>query len=188
MKHEPTGAGRSSFTLINVKRLFSELRLDEGSMVLDVACGIGLYSIAASEYIGQTGRIYAVDLWKEGVDSLKKEIRDRQIKNIVACVADVSKHIPIADQSIDVCLMATVLHDLIEDKTDDGTLRGVQRVLKPQGQLAIIEFHKIEATPGPPLKIRISPEELEKRLHRYDFRIIKTVDVGPDHYLSIFTN
>lgn len=188
MKHEPAGAGRSSFGLVDIKRLFSELRLEEGSMVLDVACGSGLYSIAASEYIGQTGRVYAVDLWKEGIDSLKKEIRNRQIKNIITSIADVSKHIPVADQSVDVCLMATVLHDLIEDKTDDGTLKGVKRVLKPQGQLAIVEFHKTEGTLGPPLKIRISPEEVEKRLHAYDFRIIKTMGIGPHHYLSIFTN
>jgi ubiquinone/menaquinone biosynthesis C-methylase UbiE len=188
MKHEPAGAGGSTFNLVNVKRLFSELRLKEDSIFLDVGCGGGSYSIAASEYIGQGGRIYAVDLWKEGIDSLQKEIRDRQINNIVASVADVSKHIPVADQSIDVCLMATVLHDLIKDKTDGGTLREIRRVLKPHGQLAIIEFHKIEGTPGPPLRIRISAEEVERHLHRYDFRMVKTMDIGTYHYLSIFTN
>jgi ubiquinone/menaquinone biosynthesis C-methylase UbiE len=84
--------------------------------------------------------------------------------------------------------MATVLHDLIEDKTDDGTLRGVKRVLKPQGQLVIIEFHKVKGPLGPPIRIRISPEEVEKRLHLYNFQIVKTMDIGPYHYLSIFTN
>lgn len=188
MNEKPIAAGKSSFDLIEPNRLFSELRLQQNTVFLDVACGKGAYSIAALEYIGRTGKIYAVDLWKEGIDSLKKEISTRQIHNIHASVADVSKRIPMEDHSVDVCLMATVLHDLIEDKTDEGTLTEVKRVIKPRGILAVIEFKKIEGPPGPPIGIRISPKELIKRLFTYSFRIHKTIDIGPYNYLSILTS
>lgn len=188
MDEKPIAAGKSSFDLIDTKSLFSELRLKQNTVFLDVACGKGAYSIAASEYIGRAGKIYAVDLWQEGIDTLKKEISARQINNIHASVADVSKRIPIEDHSVDVCLMATVLHDLIHDKTDEGTLTEVKRVIKHRGVLAIIEFKKIEGPPGPPIGIRISPEEVEKRLYPYSFRIAKTTDIGPYNYLSILTS
>ncbi|MBC8235732.1 methyltransferase domain-containing protein [bacterium] len=188
MNEKPIAAGRSSFGLIDTKKLFSELRLQENTIFLDVACGSGAYSIAASEYISEAGRIYAVDLWKEGIDNLKREITTKQLENVYASVADVSKQIPIEDYSVDICLMAMVLHDLIQDNTAEGTLREVQRVLKPQGTLAIIEFKKIAGPHGPPIEIKISPKELEKRLQPYSFRLTKTMDIGLYSYLSVFIN
>jgi ubiquinone/menaquinone biosynthesis C-methylase UbiE len=82
--------------------------------------------------------------------------------------------------------MATVLHDLIQDKTDDGTLREIKRVLKPYGTLAIIEFKKIEGPPGPPIGIRMSPEEVERHIYPYAFSMTKTIDIGEFTYLSFF--
>lgn len=186
MNERPIAAGKSSYDLIDIKRLFFELNLSDDTQFLDVACGSGAYSIAASQYIGQEGSIFAVDQWQEGIDSLKREIVSKQINNIYASVADVSKRIPVEDNSIDVCLMATVLHDLIQDKTGEGTLREVKRVLKPQGKLALIEFSKIEGPPGPPIEIRLSPAEVEEYLYPHSFRIATIVDIGPYNYLAIF--
>lgn len=188
MNKNPIAAGKSSFDLIDSSKLFSELQLKKDTVFLDLACGSGSYSIAASKYIGDEGKIFAVDLWREGIDNLLREVAVRQIKNIHADVADVNKNIPMEDHAIDVCLMATVLHDLIQDSTEKGTLREVKRVLKPNGLLAVIEFKKVEGPPGPPMKIRISPEELENILLSYGFRFVKTTEIGPYNYLSVFLN
>ncbi len=188
MNNNPIAAGKSSFDLIDSSKLFSELQLKKNTVFLDLACGSGPYSIAASKHIGDEGKIYAFDLWREGIDNLLREVAVRQIKNIHAGVADVSRNIPIEDHSIDICLMATVLHDLIQDNTEKGTLREVKRVLKPNGLLAVIEFKKVEGPPGPPLKIRISPEELENILSPYGLRFVKTSEIGPYNYLSVFSN
>ena len=187
MAEKPIAAGKSSFNLIDSNKLFSELSLKEGTSLLDLACGSGTYSIAASAYIGEKGIIYAVDLWKEGIDNLLKEVKIKQINNIHASIADISIHIPIESRCVDVCLMATVLHDLIQDNTDQETLEELKRVLKPNGSLAIIEFNKIEGPPGPPIQIRISPERLDAILFSHDFRKVLTTDIGPYNYLSIFT-
>lgn len=187
MTEKPIAAGKSSFNLVDSKKLFSKLRLKENTTFLDLACGSGAYSIAASEYIGEEGLIYAVDLWKEGIDNLLKEVKIKQINNIHANIADISIHIPTESSSIDVCLMATVLHDLIQDDTDQETLRELKRVLKRNGSLAIIEFKKIEGPPGPPIQMRISPEKLDAILFSHDFRKVLTTDIGPYNYLSIFT-
>jgi len=187
MAEKPIAAGKSSFNLVDSYKLFSELSLKEDTSFLDLACGSGAYSIAASAYIREKGIIYAVDLWKEGIDILLKEVKIRQINNIHASIADISIHLPIESRCVDVCLMATVLHDLIEDNTDQETLEELKRVLKPNGSLAIIEFKKIEGPPGPPIKIRISPEQLDATLFHHDFRKMITTDIGPYNYLSIFT-
>jgi ubiquinone/menaquinone biosynthesis C-methylase UbiE len=49
--------------------------------------------------------------------------------------------------SADVCLIATALHDFVEDRIDQGVLTEIARVVKPSGILAVMEFKKID---GPP--------------------------------------
>ncbi len=188
MKQQAIAAGKSSFGLVDEKRVFSEMGLKKATVFLDVASGAGAYSIAASEYIGPDGIIYAVDLWKEGIEALEKERDVRQIKNIHVYVADVSRHIPVSDGSVDACLMATVLHDLIQDNTDNGTMLEINRVLKPESILAVIEFKKIEGPPGPSVGIRLSPKEVEEYLYPYSYHMVKTIDISPNLYLSIFDN
>ena len=186
MNPKPIGAGKSSFDLIDTRKFFSELNLQAGITFLDVACGRGAYSLAASEFVGPTGRILAVDLWKEGVEDLQRAVSAGKILNIDARMADVSLKIPIEDRSVDVCLLATVLHDLIQDHKDQGTLREIKRVMKPQGTVAVIEFKKMEGPPGPPIRIRISEDEVIDRLRPYSFSLIKSADIGPYNYLALF--
>lgn len=188
MHHDkPIAAGKSSFDLVDVKGLFQLLSLKEGMTVLDVACGRGPYSLIASRHIGPAGRVYAVDLWGEGIRSLREASQGKGLGNIEGIVADVSIGIPVEDASIDMGLMVCVLHDLIEDSTDQGTLKEMVRIIKPGGELAVVEFKKIEGPPGPPLAIRLSPDEVEERLKPFGFTAVSTHEVGEYNYLTIFT-
>jgi ubiquinone/menaquinone biosynthesis C-methylase UbiE len=187
MSKKPYGAGKSSFDIVDVGLLFSEVGLQKGSTFLDVACGFGAYSLAVAEIIGASGRIHAFDLWQEGIDELKQQAQARGITHVAARVADVSKHIPLADGSVDVALMAMVFHDLMRDHSEAGALTELRRVIKNQGKLCVIEFKKIDGPPGPPINIRLSPEALESCLLPYGFHWLKSVDLGPYSYLTIFT-
>ena len=143
-KTKPTAAGKSSFDLIDIDKFFKELDLQKGISFLDVACGRGAYCLAASEIVGEKGRVYGVDLWEEGIELLKAAADEKGIGNINAFVSNAGEHIPVADHSIDVCLMATVLHDFVEDQIEKEVLHEIVRVVKPNGILAIMEFMKID--------------------------------------------
>ena len=185
-RQEPPGAGKSSFELIDSKRLLEELMLSAGMTFVDVGCGRGAYSIAASRVIGDAGSVYAVDLWEEGIASLRKAAAEHNLSNIHAVVADVGTQIPLEDNCTDVCLMATVLHDLVTLDLEKGALRELARVTKADGRLAIVEFKKIPGPPGPPLTIRLSPEQTESIVHDHGFEKERVVDLGPYHYLAVF--
>ena len=183
---KPTGAGKNSFGLIDTVKFFQELDLKKGTTFLDVASGWGAYSLAASDIIGKDGQVYAVDLWEEGISSLRKEADAKGIQNLETFVSDVAQNIPVEDDCVDVCLMATVLHDLVADKVEQQVMKEILRVIKSEGTLAIVEFYKKEGPPGPPKPVRLSPEEVDQMVSAYGFQQTRYAEIGPDNYLQIF--
>ena len=183
---KPTAAGKSSFDLIDAAVFYRELGLNPGITFLDVACGRGAYSLKASQIVGSAGTVYAVDLWQEGIEQLKASALEENANNIKAFVSDAGRHIPVDDQVVDVCLMATVLHDFVEDHISKEVLQEVVRVLRPGGLLAIVEFKKIHGPPGPPVHIRLSPEQVGEMLRPHGFTEDRLVDIGPYNYLILF--
>lgn len=186
MSHKPKGAGKSSFELIDSKTLADALAVRPGSVVLDLACGKGAYSLFLSEAVGETGLIYAVDLWEEGLLQLGEQIEIRNITNISTLLADAAGRLDIDDHSLDLCLMATVLHDFKEAGQADAVLKEMEALLRPGGCLAVVEFKKIDGPPGPPVQIRLSEDEVEEMVAGYGFKKRRSVDVGEYNYLMTF--
>ena len=183
---EPTGAGKSSFGLIDTAKFFRELDLQKGVTFLDVACGWGYYSLAAADIVGKEGQVYAVDLWGEGILNLRKEAVSKGSQNLEAFVSDVSQNIPIENDCVDVCLMATALHDFVGDQVDRQAMKEVVRVMKPEGILVIVEYKKIDGPPGPPKPVRLSPQEVDTLVSPYGFRQKHLTEISANHYLQIF--
>ena len=151
-----------------------------------MVCGRGAYSLNASEIVGSAGTVYAVDLWQEGIENLKAGAVEENALNIEAFVSDAGRHIPVDEQVVDVCLMATVLHDFVEDQISKEVLHEVVWALKPDGLLAIVEFKKIDGPPGPPVHIQLSPEAVGDMLGPYGSTKERLVEIGPYNYLMLF--
>jgi ubiquinone/menaquinone biosynthesis C-methylase UbiE len=184
--NKPTGAGKSSFGLIDTAKFFQELDLKKGITFLDVACGWGAYSLAAADIVGKDGQVYAVDLFEEGITSLRKEADAKGIQNLATFVSNVAQKIPVDNDCVNVCLMATVLHDFVGDRVERQVMKEIVRVMKPNGILAIVEYHKKEGPPGPPKRVRLSPEEVVKILSVYGYKRNRYTEIGPDNYLQIY--
>jgi ubiquinone/menaquinone biosynthesis C-methylase UbiE len=182
---KPPGAGKSSYDLIDPGTLWAELDLPQGITFLDLGCGQGNYALAAADRVGPAGVVYAVDLWEEGIAALRERAARAGRANLKALVAGAGQ-IPMANLSVDVGFMATVLHDLVEAGTAAGALAELARVIKPGGCLAIVEFAKIDGPPGPPRHIRLEAGEVEALVAPYGFARQKTVKLGPYNYVITF--
>lgn len=179
------GSGKSSYHLVDHELVFHELGLTKSKIFLDLGCGIGDYVIAAAEIIGPGGIAYGIDGWTEGIEILKKRALDRRLTNVQTFVASVSDHLPLPDQTVDICLIAAALHDFIRHGGIEVPLKETARVLKPAGILGVVEFKKIDGPPGPPVLIRLSPEETGTLIASFGFQQIKTLGVGLYTYLIV---
>jgi ubiquinone/menaquinone biosynthesis C-methylase UbiE len=120
------------------------------------------------------------------VERLKETIERRGVKNISPIVADVSKTLPLPGDSLDLILMATVLHDLKEAGEQDGALAEARRLLKSHGVFAVVEFKKVPGPPGPPISIRLSPDEVTALVEPFGFSRTGLQEIGPYNYLMTF--
>lgn len=104
--------------------------VQEGSRVLDVACGTGQVSAAAKRLVGSSGTVLGVDP-SEGMRAVAEARRGIQT------VAGTADNLPVEDASFDFVLMGYALRHVADLRTSFEEMR---RVLKPGGKVVILEI------------------------------------------------
>ena len=182
-KHGHMHHSKSSRDILSAMEVLEAVGLEIGDIFLDAGCGDGHISIVASNLVGDQGKIYALDVYPESIETVKKEIKDKKLDNTEAILADISKNITLDSDSIDIVLMANVLHGFVADGEVEDVMKNIVKVLKPDGVLAVVEFRKLEGSRGPPFNVRISPEEVSIILKDNGFEITDKHEIGEYHYI-----
>lgn len=182
-KQEHKHHGKSTRDILDPKKILDVLELKDGQTFMDAGCGDGYISIAASEIVKESGKVYSVDAYQPSLDGLNQEAKELQINNLKTVLADMTIAVPLEDNLIDVCVMANVLHGFTSPDTLKTVLTEIKRVLKPGGTFAVVEFIKTNGPPGPSYDVRLSSDDTEKILEDHGFEIAGTVEVGKYHYL-----
>ena len=150
-----------------------------GDVILDIGCGMGYFTVPASRMIGPKGLVYAVDLSGIMLAELRSKAASTGIFNIHTSQSAHSKlNLPEADYTL--VLLSDVLHE-VEDKK--GFLASVAAAVKPGVKLSIIEWAKKETPKGPPLKERISEDEMQVLLKKAGFTEPVIKELSASHVL-----
>ena len=184
--HGRHGKGPSSFWMHDPDLVFASLGLKEGDRFADLGCGPGDYSIRASLEVGPSGLVFALDRGREVLDKVWEKMAAENLANIRVIEADLAAILPLPRDSVDLCLLATVLHIQRIRTAELSLFDEIHRVLRPGGRFAVIECKKEEQDFGPPIHLRLSPEEVEEAVRKHGFRQRGLVDLGYS-YLIQFT-
>ncbi len=120
-------------------KLIERSGIKPGMTVLDLGCGSGAFTPFVARMVGESGKVYAVDIQPAMLNQMERKLakaENRDIKNIELRQAG-AYHLPFQDRALDLVYMVTVLQE-IPDRA--RALREVSRVLKPGGILAVTEF------------------------------------------------
>ena len=93
-------------------RVLQEVELEPGFRVLDYGCGPGAYVPHVAKRVGETGRVYALDLHPLAVERVRALARSRQLDNVETIRSDCATGLP--DGSVDVVLLYDIFHMLRE--------------------------------------------------------------------------
>jgi ubiquinone/menaquinone biosynthesis C-methylase UbiE len=173
----------TSFWMHNPEVIFKELKLSDGGCFLDIGCGMGDYSIYAAKIIGDSGTVYALDRVEKLIEELREKTLALGLSNIKAIAADITSPLPVKDGCVDVCLVATVLHATGLAKGKE-LFREIHRVLKPSGRMVTIDCSKKDDSFGPPMEMRLSPEDIEAAATQCGFEKIGRLDLGFNYMIQ----
>lgn len=183
MSQKPVAAGKSSVDHVDLDITLKSIMAGEKSVYLDLACGVGRYSLALAERLDKGSVIHALDLWDEGIAALRANGDEMGFDNIRPRVADATRPLPLEDRTIDVCFMATALHDL-PVSTRPGVVRDIRRVLVSNGVFVLIEFKKLDYGPGPHREKRIGERDADALIPQEGFKKDMTMSLGEFTYLT----
>jgi len=119
--------------------VLKEVGIKPGFHVLDYGCGSGSYIIPLAELVGESGKIYALDLHPLAIQMVQSIASKKQLTNVETICSDCKTGLP--DNSIDVVLLYDLLHDL---SNSDEVLEELHRVLNPTGILSVSDHHMKE--------------------------------------------
>ncbi len=162
-----------------------QLGLTEGMKVADFGAGTGFYSKAASERVGYSGKVYAIEVQKDLVKKLEHDIRDWGLSNVECIWGDIEKRggTKIADHSMDRVILSNVLFQ-VEDKL--GLLDEIKRVLKKEGEVLLIDWNKAIGGIGPTSSSLVLQGEALELFKKRGFEFVKNISTNPHHYGIIF--
>jgi len=187
-KNSGKGQGPSSYWMQEPEHVFEVLNICPGQHVLDMGCGAGDYTFQAAGLVGASGLVTALDHWPPIVTALEAAAAATGLSQVRCFAADIREPpLPVQDHSIDICMAFTVLHIFGQDRHKKALFREAARVLKFQGHLAVMECKKEEMSFGPPVHMRLSPEEVEAVAMECGFQKIGYTDLGYN-YLILFSS
>lgn len=163
-----------------------QMGLKEGMKVGDFGAGSGHYAVAASRIVGETGRVYALDVQEDVLTRLKDEAKRLGIRNLETIWADLEK--PggslLKDDSLDAVLLSNVLFQLSKK---EAALQEAKRVLKSGGKLLVIDWAGAYGGLGPHEAQVIPERDAEELVIGAGFHKVKSFRGGPHHYSIVFT-
>ena len=121
------------------KNVLKESGIKEGSHVLDFGCGPGGYILPLAKMIGESGKIFALDINPQALQAVRNIAAKNRLTIIETIHSDGATGLPV--ESIDIVLLYDILHHLNQS---DDVLAELHRVLNPNGTLSMSDHHMTE--------------------------------------------
>jgi len=165
------------------QEVLAALNLSPGEVIADIGAGSGYFTFSLARHVSERGTIYAVDVSPDMILHINRRIRDLKVSNVVSILADPDDPL-LPAASVNRFFFCDSWHHI-----ENGTkyLSLMKRLLKPKGEIVVIDFHKKELPVGPPLQMRIAREDLITQMEENGFRLAKEHTFLPYQYFLVFT-
>ena len=159
-----------------------ELKVKPGMVVCDMGCGNGYHTLPLAGMVGETGKVYAVDVQPEMIEMLQANIEKKGLKNIVPITS--LYHDPkLPPNTCDMIVMVDVYHEFSHPVQ---MLAGMRAALKPDGQLVLAEYRaEDESVPIKP-EHKMSKAQINKEMNANGFKLVREFDGLPWQHLMFF--
>jgi SAM-dependent methyltransferase len=156
--------------------------------VVDLCCGDGLFTIPLAR---SARHVTAIDLDPAMLALARDRACADGLTNCAFVAGDAYDVATLVQARVDWVLIANTFHG-VPDKT--RLVSTVATVLKPGGRLVVINWHRrpreqtvvLGQPRGPGTALRMAPEEVAVAVRPTGLRAIRTIELPPFHYASVF--
>jgi arsenite methyltransferase len=152
-------------------------------VIADIGAGSGYFTFRLAHHVGDTGRVYAVDISPEMILHLNRRIHDLQVKNVISILSAPDDPL-LSDTSINLFFICDTWHHIGDHA---HYLALLKRMLKPGGRVIMIDFRKAQTPVGPPMEMRISRDDLLKEMEENGFKLAAEHTFLPYQYYLVFS-
>ena len=118
------------------KEVVEKLGLMPGAQVADIGAGGGYFTWYLADAVGTSGTVYAVEIDQTGLEIIKKQMQARGVTNVVPIHAEPMD--PKLPKPVDLVFSCDTYHHM---KDRVAYFQSLARYLKPDGRVAILDFH-----------------------------------------------
>jgi ubiquinone/menaquinone biosynthesis C-methylase UbiE len=164
--------------------IVDQLEISPGMIVADFGCGAGFFSLPIAKKVGEEGKVYALDVLPDKLESVESQAKTLNLTNIITqrVNLEILGGSKLEAESVDWVIMKDML---FQNKGKDKILAEAKRILKKDGQALVIEWNKEDSSIGPEKELRIFKETLMDLAKQNGWKIDKEIEVGNFHYSLI---
>lgn len=174
-------------SFVKPEEVIKYLGLSAGKVVADIGAGTGRYTFLISKLIGKEGDVYAIDVQKDLLEKIVKQVESNNITNIHTIWGDAENigGTKLKVNAVDVVLASNIL---FQTESKSGLVHEIKRILKNNGKVVIVDWSESFAGLGPD-SLHVVPEEVTRSLFENNgFVLEKRFDAGAHHYGLVFKN
>jgi len=170
------------------KAVVLSLGIQPNMVSLDLCCGDGYFTAPLAQ---SSLRTYGLELDEELLEKAQKEAKGQNIRNCKWIQGDAMNIAASLPEKVDFVLLANTFHGVPHKETLG---KRIYSILKPKGQLVIVNWHKrkqdettvLSRPRGPKTEMRMTPLEAEDILVPLGFTLHKIMELPLYHYAIVF--
>ncbi len=162
-------------------QVIAALALRPGEVIADIGSGSGYFTLRLAKSVGETGRVYGVDVDPSMVRYLNRRVRAAGLRNVHVLLAEPDD--PLLPEPVDRFLIVDTWHHI---ENPAGYLDRIRASLEPGGQVIVIDFKKQDLPVGPPPEMKVAREDLIAQMSAGGFRLVQEHTFLPYQYFLVF--
>ncbi len=164
--------------------LLEALQLKPGNAVADIGAGSGYFSWRMARLVGETGKVFAVEIQQEMLDLLMKNMAKRKVDKQVAPVLGTIEDPKLPAGSCDLMLMVDVYHEFDHPYE---MIENMVTALKPGGRIVFVEFRKEDPKVSIKEVHKMSEEQVKKEMAVHPGLVFtQTIEILPQQHIIVF--
>lgn len=162
-----------------------QFELKAGMLVADIGSGSGFYTFAAAKSVGDSGKVFAVDIQKDLLTKLKNEATKQKLFNIEIVWGDLENvnGSRLASEAVQAAIVSNIFFQV---KNKSVFIAEVSRILRPGGRVLFIDWSDSFGGLGPRTQDVFTESMAMEMWQAAGFSKEKNISAGEHHYGIIF--